>query len=41
MATFSRRVLLEWNGDVTGGSGDVSSGIRALAAIRSARSGHS
>ena len=31
MATFSRRAVLEWNGDVMDGAGDVSAGTRAFA----------
>ena len=31
MATFSRRAVLEWNGDVVDGAGDVTAGTRAFA----------
>jgi len=31
MATFSRRAVLEWNGDVTDGAGNVTAGTRAFA----------
>jgi osmotically inducible protein OsmC len=31
MATFSRRAVLEWNGDVIDGAGDVTAGTRAFA----------
>jgi osmotically inducible protein OsmC len=31
MATFSRRAVLEWNGDVMSGAGEVTAGTRAFA----------
>jgi osmotically inducible protein OsmC len=31
MATFSRRAVLDWNGDVVDGAGDVTAGTRAFA----------
>jgi osmotically inducible protein OsmC len=31
MATFSRRAVLEWNGDVMNGAGDVTAATRAFA----------